>query len=127
MGNKLCSKCQKVKPSHDFQSRTGGKGLSSRCKQCNSVQNDIRRKKHRALLRRYKQIKGCIICGDHNATHLVFHAPNGHKEGKVSSLVGAWMKAKTEVFRCVVVCANCHMDLHAGEVRLPSRGINAER
>lgn len=79
--------------------------------------------RRRTILKRYKQMKGCIVCGENNPTVLQFHAPNGHKEGKVSCLINNWSKLKTEIARCIVVCANCHLQIHAEEIELPNKEI----
>ena len=76
----------------------------------------IRYQKRRAVINRYKQIKSCAICGNKDFRCLEFHAPDGHLGRAVSVLViHSWAKAKAEITRCIVVCANCHKILHYEE------------
>ena len=136
MTSKQCSKCKETKPLTEFhKSKKRKDGHAQWCKKCVSITHKIRRKKRpeccaasakkrglkrRAILRRYKRMKGCIVCGENNPTCLVFHAPNGHKVKSVSQMVMlGWSRIKKEISICVVVCANCHMKLHAGEIELP--------
>jgi len=69
------------------------------------------------LKQRAVEYKGgrCALCGyDRALQALTFH----HKTGK-SFGIGAkgytrsWEKAKSELDKCVLVCANCHAEIHA--------------
>lgn len=46
----------------------------------NGARGKVRRGKRGAILRRYKRMKGCAVCGERRTACLDFHAPNGHKE-----------------------------------------------
>ncbi len=84
-----------------------------------------RRKKVLAMAREYKGGK-CILCGyTRCARALSFH----HKDPKkkdfgISSggLTRAWERVRKEIDKCVLLCANCHMEVHEGVTQLP-RGI----
>ena len=72
--------------------------------------NDIRANKRRAVLNRFKRMKGCIDCGykrDHRA--LEFDHLSG-KRGKTVAgcCYSSWAVIKREIAKCVVRCANCH-------------------
>lgn len=32
----------------------------------------------------------------------------------------SWEKVKSELDKCILVCSNCHHEIHAGQVQLPS-------
>lgn len=67
-----------------------------------AVKRKACRQRGRAILRRYKHMVGCLICGEHCAACLDFHAPNGHEDGHVGSMIG-WLKIKAEVAWCFVL------------------------
>ncbi len=82
-----------------------------------------RRKKLREMARDYKGNK-CMICGyDKCARALSFHHIDpAKKEFDLSSkgLTRSWEKIKMEIEKCVLICANCHMEVHDGITQLPT-------
>jgi len=70
------------------------------------------------------ELKGgkCEICGyDKYIGSLDFHhLDRNAKEFDLSSrgLTRSWEKIKKELEKCVLVCANCHREIHAGPVDL---------
>ena len=57
----------------------------------------------------------CSICGEDRYWCLDFHHTNPHeKEYNISSLVhdGARQKIEEELKKCIIVCSNCHRDIH---------------
>lgn len=81
-----------------------------------------RRKRLRQMAREYKGGK-CMICGYKRCQDaLDFH----HRDPKnknfglsVKGLTRSWDKIKVEIDKCVLVCANCHREIHAGVTQLP--------
>ena len=80
----------------------------------------IRRRKQRKRKEfgDYKLLKGCSICGYKNcAAALELHHPNGNKEFNVSKILSLSSlgkeRLKREMERCIIVCSNCHRELHA--------------
>jgi hypothetical protein len=80
-----------------------------------------RRKKIKELAIQYKGGK-CIICGysKYNGA-LEFH----HIEEKTFSLgsqglTRSWERTKKELDKCILLCANCHREIHAKVITLPS-------
>ncbi|GBE17231.1 hypothetical protein BMS3Abin15_01068 [bacterium BMS3Abin15] len=74
-----------------------------------------RRKKIRGMAKEYKGGK-CSICGyDKCEDALEFHH-NSEKEKEFglsqSGLTRSWERVKKEVDKCILVCANCHRELH---------------
>ena len=89
-----------------------------RCKKCFVHYNNEKRKKYKNLLVEYKGGK-CEICGyDKCVKALEFHHIN--KETKKFSISdNAFNRSldelKKEVDKCILVCANCHRELHDKE------------
>lgn len=76
-----------------------------------------RRKKLKQMAIDYKGGK-CQVCGYNKCTGaLEFHHPDPNKKDFGMSDGGwtrAWEKIKTEIEKCMLVCANCHREIHAG-------------
>jgi len=79
-----------------------------------------RRRKIREMAVEYKGGK-CVFCGyDKYAGALDFH----HIEKKSFGISAkghsrSWESVKQELDKCVLVCANCHRELHAGLLHIP--------
>ena len=57
----------------------------------------------------------CQICGyDKCLNSLTFHHVNGKKEYSPSYVImrWSWERAKKELDKCILVCANCHGEIH---------------
>ena len=60
----------------------------------------------------YKLSKGCTICGYNKcASALDFHH-NRDKEFHIGQFHGNLEKLKIEMEKCIVLCADCHRELH---------------
>lgn len=92
-----------------------------RCKKCSSEAVQRRREKTKELLLEYKGGK-CEICGyDRCATALEFHHINpDEKEFGIGQkgYTRSFEKNKEEVDKCILVCANCHREIHEGLIDL---------
>ena len=81
-----------------------------------------RRKKLRQMARKYKG-GSCELCGYSKCSRaLSFH----HKDPKqksfgiaVKGLTRSWDAIRTEIDKCILLCANCHMEVHDGITQLP--------
>lgn len=135
---KKCAKCKADKNESEFSFKNKKKNiLHSYCKECkreldnisysenkNNRKEKIRKRANDSLinLRQYlndlKKNKSCIKCGENRWWVLDFHHVND-KEYQISQLVkhGSLELLKKEVNKCVVLCANCHRDLHHNELR----------
>lgn len=134
MEKKLCRKCNTVKPVSLFSRRKFKTkiGYQPYCKKCNSILmkelydkgprkrqvrawNRKKRKFLKGLAISYKLKKGCKICGyNKNPYALDFHHLNSKSED-ISRLVGFGTSEKRlmeEMSKCIVLCANCHRELH---------------
>lgn len=88
-----------------------------RCKECRKEAVSSKRRRNKLALIEYKGGK-CQICGyDKCVDALEFHHINkeekefGLGNGDIRSLI----KLKEEADKCILVCANCHREIHAKE------------
>lgn len=66
----------------------------------------------------------CCICGYSRCLNsLSFHHKNSHeKTGNVSNMIYTHGKAAAfqEAKKCILLCSNCHGELHMGMITLPT-------
>jgi hypothetical protein len=86
-------------------------------------------KRKRRLVKYFAQSlksEGCVICGYNRCYEaLHFHHTSEEKDRNISRARSMEM-IESEVEKCVVVCANCHAEIHAGLVGgmdLPKTGM----
>ena len=85
-----------------------------------------------AVIRRRKKLKRkaiyakggkCEICGyRRDISALEFHhLDESKKEFAISGngITRSWEKTKREIDKCILVCANCHREIHSGLLQLP--------
>lgn len=125
---KQCSKCKELKDVTCFNlDKTRKDGLSHRCKDCqkslaqghykyNHHAYKERNKKRRDLMfKRIEELKTkCSKCGDERKYVLDFHhiddASKEYDVGHMSSYT--WEKVELEISKCIILCSNCHRELH---------------
>ena len=59
----------------------------------------------------------CVICGYGRCVDaLTFHHIDGHKEFGIAArgYTRSWSAVEAELDGCILVCANCHTEIHAG-------------
>jgi 5-methylcytosine-specific restriction endonuclease McrA len=82
-----------------------------------------RRKKLREMAREYKGGQ-CALCGYKKCPRALgfHHIDPSKKEFGVSvrGLTRSWEKIKQELDKCILLCANCHMEVHEGITQLPA-------
>lgn len=91
-----------------------------RCKKCAVEAVQRRREKTKELLVEYKGSK-CEICGyDKCISALEFHhiTPGEKDFGVSDGLTRSFEKNKEEADKCILVCANCHREIHEGLIDL---------
>ena len=90
---------------------------------------DKRRKKIRAMAVKYKGGK-CELCGYSRCLHAFdFHHLDQEKKDfgiSMDGLTRSWSRVKKELDKCVMLCANCHREVHARVTQLP-RVIEVEK
>ena len=84
-----------------------------RCRKC-AVESVIKtRKKLKSQAVRYKGGK-CVMCGYYKYQGaLEFHHLNpNEKDFAFGDKVLSWSKMKIELDKCILVCSNCHKEIH---------------
>jgi hypothetical protein len=127
---KKCGKCGEIKPLKDFHKNPTKKdGVQSMCKDCRKeyhrdhylkntnvykAKANNHRKRNRDYIRNFKKTQKCAECGENRWYVLDFH----HFEDKkfnVSEMIvkaSSLEKIKKEIEKCIILCANCHRELH---------------
>ena len=81
-----------------------------------------RRKKIREMAIEYKGGK-CMLCGYSRCSQSLdfHHSSNTEKNFGISDkgYTRSWERVKKEIDKCILVCANCHRELHVGIKQLP--------
>lgn len=115
---KICSACNRELPITDFYSNgyqpSGKKKYKSKCKNCQSIQDDSRKE---AIILQVVGEYSCKICGYNKCKQALefHHIDPTKKEYRIANLITH--KEDTiikELEKCVLVCANCHREIHYG-------------
>jgi len=127
-----CSHCEQEKELTSFSTYNTKTGKKHRkcCKSCfNAKYNathyqnnkpryilNARKQKveNRDFVRDIKEKNGCIRCGETKYWRLAFHHL-GDKEFTISKRISSRKRLEQEIAKCIVVCHNCHADIHHEE------------
>jgi len=127
---KVCSMCGQEKPLEDFAlNKTKRDGRAYNCKECQREYSKIHYKNHSKLYKsravsrhskkreefhQYKTNLKCSVCRENRWWLLDFHHINPEeKEYNMSRITDlSEAKVKEELSKCIVLCSNCHRDLH---------------
>lgn len=129
---KVCRVCKTLKPKASFHPhKYCPQGIVSTCRDCTGVRikqwyKDNRDRRQEASNKRNKEKKLKAIeylggrCHDCEQQYepcvYDFHHVDGTKEKNPSAaLAGSFEKAKEELDKCVLLCANCHRLRHFGK------------
>jgi hypothetical protein len=97
---------------------TVSKAKRTRCRQCSMDAVSKRRKNIKIMALEYKGGK-CEICSYNKCvTSLDFHHLDPSKKDFAISKNGhtrSWEKTKIELDKCILVCKNCHGEIHEKE------------
>ena len=100
-----------------------------RCKKCRVEAVQRRRDKIKEMAVQYKGNK-CCICGyDKYIGALEFHHLDSSQKDFGISAKGytrSFEKVKEELDKCILVCSNCHKEIHAGLINLNDIGISSK-
>lgn len=117
---KICPKCSTNKDATEFYIRRNGTELSSYCKLCTNNQTLERQRQLKKQAVQYKGGK-CIICNySKYLGALEFHHldPNEKDFSLGNCKLTSFEKVRFELDKCVLLCANCHREVHAGLIVL---------
>ena len=129
---KKCSVCGELRPLSEFAiNRTRKDGHASDCKACRKKYRNKHyqdnKEYYKSKARAYKTAKleeineirktlKCAICGEDRFYCLDFHHVDPSiKEAEVTKLIESPKRLKRELEKCIVLCANCHRELHYKE------------
>ena len=133
---KICSKCGVEKPIQNYRLRKETGNRSSVCNKCrnkqitenrdkttvtNNKQKFIKNQKsNRRFIKLVKIFSGCTVCGEKYAECLdLHHIDMSNKEFTPSDMIRKQRDViKTELRKCVVLCANHHRMVHSGRINL---------
>ena len=67
----------------------------------------------------------CIVCGysKYEGALEFHHLDDNSKDFGLSSkgMTRSWERIKKELDKCILVCANCHREIHSQKLQLPER------
>jgi Zn ribbon nucleic-acid-binding protein len=108
-----CIYCGETKA--DKLMKNGNKGLASRCKACHARKTIERGRRNKAKFIEYLGGK-CVACGYADCPDaLDFHHVSRDKDPSWKSIkLWSFGRAKVELDKCVLLCARCHREVHAG-------------
>lgn len=117
--DKICPCCSKLKTLEEFYDRRGKKGGSVYCKKCSNEESRERARKFKIKCVEYKGGK-CEKCGYKKYFGaLQFHHLDPSKKDFGLAAVKKHSfddKIKLELDKCILVCANCHFEIHGSLV-----------
>lgn len=110
----ICKFCNKT---FEYSKELKLKGYTKT--KCNSCAVNERRKEQRKKLKEIKK-KGCTYCGyNKNTAALHFHHIANNKEFTISgNHCRSWNKIEKEIAKCIIICSNCHHEIHNPEQNL---------
>ena len=101
----ICKSCSLIRRKEYYQKNKVKENLRNKAKQ----------KELQDFVKEYKENLGCAVCKEKRWYVLQFHHKDKEeKEAEISSLVryGNLNRLKKEMKKCIVLCSNCHIELH---------------
>lgn len=112
-----CKKCKRNDLfDYEFPKRAGKYATNGICKNCRLQNKKNKRRKFKLMCLNYKGGK-CVSCGYRKCLDALefHHLDPKEKDFNISSVtVFKFLKVKDELDKCVVLCSNCHREVHAG-------------
>lgn len=71
------------------------------------------RARRKERLTEYLREHPCHVCGEQDTLVLEFHHVNPSQRSFTITGSHAWSRTLEEIKKCVVLCANCHLRVHA--------------
>ena len=118
---RYCPSCEKNCQTENFYQRRGRPNSSTYCKDCTTIQTLNRMQKLKKLMVEYKG-GCCVICGYNKYMGaLEFHHLNPNEKDFNPSQMKKYTfdsRIKNELDKCILLCSNCHREIH-GKVVVP--------
>lgn len=123
-----CIHCGDWKPATDFYKHRSGKPLrDTRCKSCNHAAKRAhdreKRAQNRIIAMEATGGSACVACGESDPIVMHFHHLDpATKADSVARLIRNTAdvgRIVAEASKCVLLCANCHLRVHAGTIACP--------
>tara|TARA_Y100000310_G_scaffold242079_1_gene246240 strand:+ start:2576 stop:3424 length:849 start_codon:yes stop_codon:yes gene_type:complete len=118
-----CESLKKAQIVNNFRvkrinAKTGKITYQSWCRKCERKSLDLTRKINREWVNSYLSLHACAWCGHDNADALVFHHAKKEKYKSISDMISSESidAIKREIAKCIILCANCHMKHHSGNM-----------
>ena len=115
---KRCPYCEETKDIDQFYDRRGKKGGSVYCISCSNEETRNRARKFKIKCVDYKGGK-CVKCGYskfYGALHFHHLDPNEKDFSIAHAKLKSFENIKNELDKCILVCSNCHHELHFTKV-----------
>lgn len=113
---RTCPRCKQSKSRLEFYDRRKTEGASVYCKKCTGLQTIERQQEFKKKCVEYKSNR-CSVCGyDKYFGALEFHHLDPSKKDFSLAhvrLTAFNAKVKIELDKCILLCSNCHRELHA--------------
>lgn len=113
---KICSKCNLEKPIHEYHSRGGKRKdeYTAHCKKCHAALTLEKFRGFKDKCLEYKGTKCCKCNYSKCKAALEFHHVNpNEKDFQISKRhTMKWDVVKKELDKCILVCSNCHREIH---------------
>lgn len=110
----ICPGCKNNLPETSFYRKNKGKNRCSYCKTCTGSMVKARRKELKIKAVKYLGSK-CSKCGyskSYNALQFHHRDPTKKDFGISSKGLIKFESIKSELDKCILVCANCHAEIH---------------
>jgi len=115
-----CRACSEIKPVSEFsKNKKATKGLRVICSICHNTQTLQRRRNIKTKWLNEMGGCSCKICGfDKSLASLQFHHVDGkdHNPAQMMYAKNSEEVIRSELIKCCVLCANCHIATHAKEI-----------
>ncbi|QQG34078.1 HNH nuclease domain-containing protein [Aeromonas phage ZPAH1] len=113
---RTCTRCKLSKPLSEFYKRSGLRSSEyyTCCKICHSAANSIKFNGFKDKCLEYKGYS-CSKCGYSKCKAALefHHVDPRHKDFQISRrFTMKWENVMKELDKCIVVCANCHREIH---------------
>ena len=115
MKTKICPHCKIEKSIDFFYKRRNNKDCAPYCKECTSIQTLQRQRKLKLDCINYKGGK-CLSCNynKYQGALEFHHLDPNEKDFSLSKVKHTtFNKVKKELDKCILLCSNCHKEIHA--------------